>query len=35
MRVARYWHRLPREVVECPNPESVHSQVGWALRDLV
>jgi len=32
MRVVRHWHRLPRETVDAPIPESVQGQAGWGFE---
>ena len=34
-RVARHWHRLPREVVESPSLEVFEKHVDMALHDMV
>jgi len=34
-RVAKHWHRLPREVVESPTPEVFKNHGDMALRDVV
>jgi len=34
-RAARYWHRLPREVVESLSVEVFKNSVDVALRDMV
>ena len=33
-RVAKHWHRLPREVVESPSLEVFKSHVNVALSDI-
>jgi len=35
MRVVRYWHRLPREVVDAPPLETFKARVSWALSNLI
>ena len=34
-RVARHWHRLPREVMESPSREAFKKHGDVALRDVV
>jgi len=35
MRVARHWHRLPREVVDAPSLETFKARLDGALSDLI
>jgi len=35
VRVAEYWHRLPREVVESPSLEIFRSHLGMALGNWI
>jgi len=35
MSVVKYWHRLPREVVEAPSPEMFKGKLDGALSNLV
>ncbi|KFV49229.1 hypothetical protein N341_04126, partial [Tyto alba] len=35
MRVVKYWHRLPREMVDAPSLETFKVQIDGALSILV
>ena len=35
MRLARHWHRLPREVVDAPSLERFKARLDGALSNLV
>jgi len=35
MRVAKHWHRLPREVVEVPSLETFKARLEGALSSVV
>jgi len=33
MRVVKHWHRLPREVVDAPSPETFQVRLDGVLRN--
>jgi len=35
MRVAKHWHRLPREVVEAPSLATLKARLDGALSNLI
>jgi len=35
MRVAKHWHRLPREVVDAPSLETLKARLDGSLSNLL